>query len=48
MLSYSLKCKKQTNKKTESMNLKVIKTKNDRRMLLSKCAICGAKIIKIY
>ena len=25
------------------MNPKVIKTKNDRTMLLYKCAICGAK-----
>ena len=28
------------------MNRKVIKTKNDRTMLLSECAICGAKISK--
>ena len=35
MISYCLKCKKNT----ESMNPKVIKTRNDRTMLLSKCQI---------
>ena len=39
MLSYCLKCK--TN--TESMNPKVIETKNGRTMLLSKCAVCSAR-----
>ena len=39
MLSYCLKCKKNT----ESTNLKVLKTSNGKTMVLSKCAICGAK-----
>ena len=39
MLSYSLKCKKNT----ESINLVVSKTKNGGTMILSKCAICGAE-----
>ena len=34
MLSYYLKCRKNT----ESKNTKVLKTKNERIMLLSKCA----------
>ena len=39
MLSYCLKCRKNT----ESKNPKVIKTKNGRIMFLSKCAVCGSK-----
>ena len=39
MLSYCLKCKKNT----ESKNPKVLKTNNSKIMLLSKCAICGSK-----
>ena len=39
MLSYCLKCKKNT----ESINPIVIKTKNGRTILLSKCAVCGSK-----
>ena len=39
MLSYSLKCKKNT----ESINPKVLKTRNGKIMILSKCAICGSK-----
>ena len=39
MLSYCLKCRKNT----ESINPKVSKTKNDKTMILSKCAICGSK-----
>ena len=39
MLSYSLKCRK--NK--ESKNPKVVKTKNGRIMLLSKCSVCKSK-----
>ena len=35
MLSYYLKCRKNT----ESKNAKVLKTKNERIMLLSKCAV---------
>ena len=37
MLTYCLKCKKDT----ESVNSKVLKTKNSRTMLSSKCAMCG-------
>ena len=39
MLSYCLKCKRNT----ENTNLKVLKTSNGETMILSKCAICGAK-----
>ena len=39
MLSYCLKCKKNT----ESLNPKVLKTRNGKIMILSKCAICGSK-----
>ena len=39
MLSYCLKCKKDT----ESINPKVSATINGKTMILSKCAICGAK-----
>ena len=35
MLSYCLQCKKST-----SINPKVLKTTNDKTMILSKCAIC--------
>ena len=39
MLSYSLKCKKNT----ESINPKVSKTTNGKTIILSTCAICGSK-----
>ena len=39
MLSYCLKRKKNT----ESINPKVSKTTNGKKMILSKCAICGSK-----
>ena len=39
MLLFSLKCRKNT----KSKNPKVVKTKNGRIMLLSKCAVCGSK-----
>ena len=39
MLSYCLKCKKTP----ENINPVVSKTSNGRTMILSKCAICGAK-----
>ena len=39
MLSYSLKSRKNT----ESKNLQVVRTKNGRIMLLSKCAVCNSK-----
>ena len=46
MLSYCLKCK---TKITESKNPKVVRTKNERIMLLSKSAVCDrekSKFIK--
>ena len=43
MLSYCLKCKRST----ESINPKVLKTTNGKAIILSKCAICGSKKIKI-
>ena len=39
MLTYFLKCQKNT----ENVNSKMLKTKNDKVMLPSKCAICGSK-----
>ena len=39
MLTYFLKCQKNT----ENVNSKMLKTKNDKVMLSSKCAICGSK-----
>ena len=42
MLSYCLKCKKNT----ESINRKISTTGNGKTMILSKCAICDAKISK--
>ena len=44
MLSYCLKCRKNT----ESKNPKVARTKNERIMLLSKFAVCDNKKIEIY
>ena len=39
MLSYCLKCRRNA----ESKNRKVVRTKNGRTMLLSKCALCDSK-----
>ena len=39
MLTYCLKCKKDT----ENVDSKMLKTKNGRPMLLSKCAVCRSK-----
>ena len=39
MLTHCVKCKKDT----ESVDWKVLKTKNGRPMLSSKCAVCGSK-----
>ena len=39
MLSYCLKCRKNT----ESKNPKVLKIRNRRILLLSKCAVCDDK-----
>ena len=44
MLSYCLKYRKNT----ESKNSKVLKTKNGRIMILSKCVVCDSSKIKIY
>ena len=41
MLSYCLKCRKNTERKNP-------KPKNGRLMLLSKCAVCNSKKLKIY
>ena len=41
-MRYCLQCKKDT----KDIDLKVLKTKNDRKMLLSKCAICGNKKLR--
>ena len=39
MKSYCSKCRKDT----ENINLRVSSTSNGRKMILSKCAICGSK-----
>ena len=39
MLSYCLKCRKNT----ESENLEVVRNKNGRIILLSKCVVCNSK-----
>ena len=44
MLSYCLKCRRNA----ESKNLKVLRTKNGRIMLLSNCAVCNSKYSKIF
>ena len=38
MLTYCFKCKNGT----ETVNSNILKTKNGRTMLLSKCAVCGS------
>ena len=43
MLSYSLKCRKNT----ESKNAKVVRTINGRIMLLSKCVVCDSEKMKL-
>ena len=42
MLSYCLKCRKNI----ESKNSKVVRTKNGRIMILSKCLVCNSKKFK--
>ena len=42
MLSYCLKCRK----KAESKNPKAARTKNERKMLLSKCGVCDSETSK--
>ena len=39
MFSYCFKCRENT----KSKNPKVVKTKNRKTMLLSKCAVCNSK-----
>ena len=43
MLTYCLKCKKNSKKTPENKNAKMVKTKNGRLALSSKCAVCGSK-----
>ena len=42
MLPYYLKCRKNTGSK----NPKVVRTKNKRMTLLSKCSVCNSKKLK--
>ena len=42
MLSYCLKCRKNA----ENKNPKIVKARNGRIMLLSKCAACNSKRLK--
>ena len=37
--TYCLSCRKNT----ENINLKIVKSKNERSMVQSNCAICGSK-----
>ena len=39
MKSYCVKCKKDT----ENIKPKIVRTKNNRLVMLSKCSICGIK-----
>ena len=39
MLTYCLNCKKNT----KNIDAKMMKAKNGRFLLLSKCAVCGSK-----
>ena len=39
MLSHYLKCKKNT----ENINPRLLRTKNGKKIIISKCAICGSK-----
>ena len=43
MVTYCLVCKKKKKKNTENKDAKMVKTKNRRLMLSSKCVICGNK-----
>ena len=44
MLYFCLKCRKNT----ESKNPKVVRTKNKRAMLMSKCSVCNRKKSKFH
>ena len=44
MLTYCLKCRKNT----KNIDAKMLRTKNGRLTLSSKCGVCGSKKIKIY
>ena len=44
MNTYCLSCKKDTG----NIDSKIIKTKNSRKMMLSKCSICNNKIYLMY
>ena len=43
MLSYCLKCRKNT----ESKNLKAVRTKDRRKILLPKSAVCNSNLITV-
>ena len=49
MLTYCFECKKNNNKKkpkkkpTKNVDSKVLKTKNGKTILVSKCAVCNSK-----
>ena len=43
MLWYCLKCRKDT----ETKNPEVVRTKNGKMMLLSKCEVCDSKKLKL-
>ena len=39
MLTYCVKCRKNT----ENLDSKIFKTRNERMIMQSKCAVCGSK-----
>ena len=44
MNTYCLSCKKDT----RNIDPKIIKTKNNRKMMLSRCSICNNKILHFF
>ena len=44
MLTYCLKCKNDT----KNVDVKVLKTKNSKTILSSKCAVCSKKKSKLF
>ena len=43
MKTYCIKCRKDT----ENIDLKIVRTENNRLVMLSKCSVCGIKKIEI-
>ena len=43
-ITYCLSCKKDT----KNIDSKIVKTKNNRQMMLSKCSICNNKSLHLF